>query len=213
MSDSSQDLLVVDDDAVDRLRIRRYLGQLPTAQRWRLEEADSLASGLTCLERKSYSCVLLDFSLPDGQATQFMARMAAVCPEPPPVIIQTVMDNDEASLHLIELGAQDYLVKGRFSAQDLGRSIRHACERHRLLREKENLIAKLESAMGTIRTLEGIIPICMKCKKVRDDAGYWSQVEQYLTEHTLASFSHGICPDCIPALRREMGLPDDAGQR
>jgi DNA-binding NarL/FixJ family response regulator len=210
MTDRIRELLIVDDDAVDRLRIRRFLAHLSPKLRWRLEEADSITAGLRMLELKPFDCVLLDYNLPDGHAPDFLSRMATRISEPPPVIIQTVMDDEEAGLRLIEQGAQDYLVKGRFDSHDLVRAIRHACERHRLLREKVKLIARLEAAQGTIRTLEGIIPICMVCKKIRSDTGYWSQVEHYLSEHIHASFSHGVCPDCLPALRHEMGLPDDA---
>jgi ABC-type uncharacterized transport system substrate-binding protein len=63
--------------------------------------------------------------------------------------------------------------------------------------------AELESALEQINTLEGIIPICSKCKKIRNDKGYWNQVEQYICEHTDAEFSHGLCPDCFDDLYRE----------
>jgi nitrate/nitrite-specific signal transduction histidine kinase len=56
---------------------------------------------------------------------------------------------------------------------------------------------ELESAIGRIKQLEGIIPICMYCKKIRDDSSTWQQMEQYITEHSEALFSHGICPDCF----------------
>jgi PAS domain S-box-containing protein len=61
-----------------------------------------------------------------------------------------------------------------------------------LLSEKK----KLEKALAEIRTLRGIIPICCVCKKIRDDKGYWNQIEAYVKEHSDAEFSHGICPDC-----------------
>lgn len=62
--------------------------------------------------------------------------------------------------------------------------------------EAKNL--KLAEAMASIRTLKGLVPICAACKKIRDDAGYWHQVEIYVHDHTEAEFSHGLCPDCIP---------------
>ena len=61
-----------------------------------------------------------------------------------------------------------------------------------LLKEKQNL----EQALGQIKTLSGLIPICSKCKKIRDDKGYWQQVEVYVRDHSSANFSHSICPDC-----------------
>lgn len=69
-------------------------------------------------------------------------------------------------------------------------------ERRRVALEREELIAQLESALANIKTLRGLIPICASCKKIRDDAGYWTSLETYLHKHSEADFSHGICPDC-----------------
>ncbi|MCB2181011.1 MAG: hypothetical protein KQH63_03170 [Desulfobulbaceae bacterium] len=63
--------------------------------------------------------------------------------------------------------------------------------------EKEELIKKLKHALDEIKTLQGILPICSHCKMIRDDQGYWKQIEQYIHEHSDAKFSHGICPDCL----------------
>lgn len=62
--------------------------------------------------------------------------------------------------------------------------------------ESEMLIAELQEALANVKTLGGMLPICASCKKIRDDEGYWSQVEQYIAKHTEARFTHGICPDC-----------------
>jgi PAS domain S-box-containing protein len=70
-------------------------------------------------------------------------------------------------------------------------------ERKRIENERESLILQLQSAVEHIKTLKGIVPICASCKKVRDDEGYWQQVDAYLSRHTDVRFSHGICPDCM----------------
>ncbi|MBA4394240.1 MAG: sensor with HAMP domain protein, partial [Desulfobacca sp.] len=59
---------------------------------------------------------------------------------------------------------------------------------------------RLQKALEEVRTLSGILPICSKCKKIRDDQGYWNQVEQYISKHSEAEFSHGICPECLKEL-------------
>ncbi|HPN44406.1 MAG TPA: PAS domain S-box protein [bacterium] len=64
-------------------------------------------------------------------------------------------------------------------------------------------VASLQKALEEIKTLRGIIPICSYCKKIRDDQGYWSQVESYVSKHSEAQFSHGLCPDCIKKLYPE----------
>lgn len=70
-----------------------------------------------------------------------------------------------------------------------------------LCRRQETIIAErtadLQKALDEVRTLKGIIPICAGCKKIRDDQGYWEQIEIYITEHSDAEFSHGLCPDCL----------------
>jgi len=70
----------------------------------------------------------------------------------------------------------------------------------RAQRERENLVAELQSALAEVKTLSGLLPICSHCKKVRDDKGYWNQIEHYVREHSNASFTHGICPDCVADL-------------
>jgi hypothetical protein len=62
--------------------------------------------------------------------------------------------------------------------------------------EQTALIVKLQDALAKIKTLRGLLPICASCKKVRDDKGYWSQIEVYVRDHSDAEFSHGLCPDC-----------------
>jgi PAS domain S-box-containing protein len=78
--------------------------------------------------------------------------------------------------------------------------VQDVTERERIVAEREKLILDLQSAVEHIRTLRGIVPICSSCKKVRDDKGFWEQVDAYVTRHTEARFSHGICPDCMKRL-------------
>ncbi|MFC1745809.1 hypothetical protein ACFL35_17585 [Candidatus Riflebacteria bacterium] len=62
---------------------------------------------------------------------------------------------------------------------------------------KEKLISELKDALTNVKTLKGLLPICAGCKKIRDDKGYWNQIETYIGEHTDVDFSHGMCPDCM----------------
>lgn len=70
-------------------------------------------------------------------------------------------------------------------------------ERKASEQERERLLAEVQEAMANVKTLSGLVPICSSCKKIRDDRGFWIQVEQYLTYHTGIQFTHGICPDCL----------------
>jgi PAS domain S-box-containing protein len=73
-------------------------------------------------------------------------------------------------------------------------------ERRRAAAEREHMIEELKEALASVKTLRGLIPICASCKKVRDDKGYWSQVEVYVRDRSEAEFSHDICPDCMKKL-------------
>lgn len=70
--------------------------------------------------------------------------------------------------------------------------------------EKEEVIRELKHALGHIKTLSGLLPICASCKKIRDDKGYWNQLESYVSEHTEAEFTHGYCPECAAKFREEI---------
>ena len=72
--------------------------------------------------------------------------------------------------------------------------------RKRVEIEKDKLIVELQDALGKVKTLSGLLPICASCKKIRDDKGYWNQIEIYIRSHSNAEFSHGICPDCVKTL-------------
>jgi len=70
-------------------------------------------------------------------------------------------------------------------------------DRKNVEQERENLINELKTALTDVKTLSGLLPICASCKKIRDDNGYWQQVEGYIQKHTEATFTHGMCPECI----------------
>jgi len=73
-------------------------------------------------------------------------------------------------------------------------------------KEKENLINKLQDTLSEVKQLSGLLPICASCKKIRDDKGYWNQIESYIKKHSEADFSHSICPDCARKLYPDLDL-------
>jgi len=84
-------------------------------------------------------------------------------------------------------------------AEFLGRSLEHKQARE----ERENLIVELRRALDNVNTLSGLLPICSACKRIRNDKGYWEQIEVYIRDHSEADFSHGICPECARKLYPE----------
>jgi hypothetical protein len=75
--------------------------------------------------------------------------------------------------------------------------------------EKDKLIVELKDALDTVKTLSGLLPICASCKNIRDDSGYWNQIETYIQEHSEAEFSHSICPDCAKKLYPDIDLDNE----
>jgi len=81
--------------------------------------------------------------------------------------------------------------------------IQDITERKQAEEEREKLIRELQTTLSKVKTLSGLVPICASCKKIRDDKGYWNQIESYISEHSEAEFSHGICPECAKKLYPE----------
>jgi hypothetical protein len=75
-----------------------------------------------------------------------------------------------------------------------------------LLAQERQLTAELQAALRQVKTLTGLLPICAACKKIRDDEGYWQEIEKYVAKHTAARFTHGLCQDCANKFLREAGL-------
>lgn len=75
--------------------------------------------------------------------------------------------------------------------------------------ERENLISELKDALAQVKTLSGLLPICSYCKKIRDDKGYWTQIESYIHDHSEAEFSHSICQECAKKYYPDMDIYDD----
>ncbi len=81
--------------------------------------------------------------------------------------------------------------------------VRNIDRRKRMEKEREDLINNLQEALANIKTLSGLLPICAACKKIRDDKGYWNQIESYIKDHSEAKFSHSLCPGCAKKLYPE----------
>jgi hypothetical protein len=76
--------------------------------------------------------------------------------------------------------------------------------RKRAEEERERLIEQLQEALAEVKTLSGLLPLCSSCKRIRDDKGYWQQIEAYIREHSEAEFSHSVCPECAKKLYPEV---------
>ncbi len=109
------------------------------------------------------------------------------------------------------MAVQSYTDPGLFDQTDLNvmvsvaDQVALAIERKQKEDERKKLVIKLQQALDEVKTLQGYLPICANCKKIRDDKGYWQVIESYIQSNSEAVFSHGICPDCAGILYPELG--------
>ncbi|MEK6287336.1 MAG: response regulator [Acidobacteriota bacterium] len=96
-------------------------------------------------------------------------------------------------------GADDYITKP-FNRLELHARIKVGIRIAELQKTAADRVVELELALSRVKQLQGLLPICSYCKKVRDDQNYWQQVDSYITKHSEVEFSHGICPDCYVRL-------------
>ena len=184
--------LLIEDNPDDAMLIQRDLTSSPMVT-YSLTHVGRLADGLKILKSIRFDVILLDLGLPDAPAGIKTFEKAYAQASQIPIIVLTGYDDDTIAVESVQKGAQDYIVKGQVTGTMLGRAIRYAIERRKLL-------VQLERSASEIKKLRGILPICASCKKIRDDKGYWTQVETYIRDNTGTEFSHGICPDCAEKL-------------
>ncbi len=185
-------VLLVDDDEIDRESLARHIDDVGLP--YSLVACGSKKAGLAELERQRFDVVLLDFELGDGTGLELLSAV----PDTPAILI-TGCGSEEVAIEAMRLGASDYLIKDteRSYLTVLPITIENVLARKRVEDERERLIVELQEALAQVKSLRGILPICGHCKKIRNDQGYWSEVEQYVSAHSEAEFSHGYCPECL----------------
>lgn len=190
-------ILIVEDDPDYIFLLKDLLsGEEAGRVRFRKDYADTLAKALAALACNSFDLVLLDLNLPDSLGLSTVRQIVAAAPSIP-VIVLTSMDDEAMGIQAIQEGAQDYLIKGEISARGIGRAINYGVERM-------SLLAQIETNVQEIKVLRGLLPICCYCKKIRDDKGYWQEMEMYIRDHSEATFTHGMCPSCLEKALEEM---------
>ena len=120
-----------------------------------------------------------------------------------PVIYLTAHADENTLQRAKVTEAFGYIVKP-FRERDLQIAIEFALYKSRMEGERNLLIHRLQDALENVRTLSGMLPICSYCKKIRDDKGYWEQVDSYISKHTDTVFSHGMCPECAEKAMKEL---------
>ena len=111
------------------------------------------------------------------------------------LILLTIKQHKEDTVAGLDAGADDYVIKP-FDHRELRARVQVGVRMVDLQRSLTEHVSKLENALSQVKQLQGLLPICSYCKKIRDDRNYWHQVEAYVGGHSEAEFTHGICPDC-----------------
>ncbi len=187
-------VLMIEDNIADVLLAREMLKD-SFAGRFDFSNADRLASGIERLRQDHYDVVILDLGLPDSQGLDTLRELSRQFPNVP-ILVMTGHGEEDAGIKAVQEGAQDYVLKGITDGKLLARNLRFAIERKQILDERDMLIVQLREALANIKVLKQLVPICSWCKKIRNDEGFWQQLESYVTEHTGSEFSHGICVEC-----------------
>jgi len=161
--------------------------------------------GLEMYRKNSYDILAIDYEMPVYNGLEVVNILSSEG-ELSPTIMITGAGNENLAVEAMKSGVDDYLVKdieGRYIEMlpsVIGRVLKQQqliIEKRAIEEEREKLIIELKEALENVRKLKGMLPICAHCKKIRDDNGYWNQIEVYFREHSDIDFSHGICPDCV----------------
>ncbi len=186
-------ILIAEDDAVSRRVLEATLVKFgydvvvagDGAQAWALlegEDAPRLA--------------ILDWMMPELDGVEICRRLRGIPNVAPPyLILLTAKSSKEDVVTGLDAGANDYLTKP-FDRAELRARVQVGAHVLELQSNLTDRVRELEGALAQVKQLEGLLPICSYCKKIRDEQNFWQRVDSYLSEHTDVMFSHGICPDC-----------------
>jgi DNA-binding response OmpR family regulator len=199
-------ILMVDDEPVTLFATVRLL----RSAGYNVFEADSGAGCLSIAREKKPDLILLDVQLPDIVGFEVCRQIKADTElrQSYVVLLSGVMTNSDNQSEGLEIGADGYLARPIANRELLAR-VQAMVRIIRAERERDLLIKKLQEALATIKTLSGMLPICASCKKIRDDQGYWEEVELYVKKHSTAEFTHSICPTCFKELYGDLKIPEE----
>ena len=187
------DVLVADDDPVQRHLIATSLkawGFRPVVceaggEAWRILDSEN-----------SPPLAILDWMMPGLEGIEICRRLKAREPVKLSYVILLTARGEQANIvEGLRAGADDYVLKP-FHPEEFHARVRNGARIIGLQRNLTERIEELQEALANVKRLQGLLPICTYCKKIRNDGDYWTQVEAYFAEHADVRFSHGICPSC-----------------
>jgi len=199
--------ILIIDDVSKNIQV---LASILNSSEYAISFATNGTDALEMIQDEEYDLILLDIMMPGMTGYEVCQRIKQMDEKKNiPVIFLTAKTQQNDINRGFQVGAVDFISKpfntlelkarvgthlGLKKAKDL------VTEQNMLLLEKNEELNKLngelQETLERVKTLEGVIPICCICKNIRDDEGYWAQIERYISDHSLAQFSHSICPEC-----------------
>ncbi len=215
----SKDKILVVDDIIKNIQL---LGSVLGKEGYAVSYATSGEKALEMAVSEDFDLILLDIMMPGMSGFDVCQRLKAdERTRDIPILFLTAKSEQDDIVSGLQYGAVDYLTKPINAAELVARvqtqmDLRHAqrslMEHNAELVEKneqlERLLKTNQKAMAEIKALRGILPICSNCKKIRNDEGYWMAIELYISQHSEAEFSHGVCTDCAKTLYPDLYGPD-----
>jgi len=197
-------ILVAEDDAVTRKLLESTLGRL-RFEVIAVADGNAAWNALETLKGKDApELALLDWMMPGLEGIQILRRLRTTPGfELLYVILLTSRTDKEDVAYGLAAGANDYIAKP-FDPSELEARIRVGERMVKLQRSLAARVAELEVALAHVQRLQGLLPICSYCKKVRNETNYWEQVDSYLTSHSDVQLTHGICPTCMETMMKQL---------
>jgi len=200
-------ILIAEDEPVSRRLLQKTLEQ------WGYDVViceDGTSAWNALQEPDAPAVAVLDWMMPgmDGPEICRGVRESGAQRQPYLMLLtsRTRMQDVVAGL---KAGADDYLTKP-VDREELEARLSVAARVVQLQQRLADRVSELEEAISRVRQLQGLLPICAYCKRIRDDQNYWNQVESYIAEHLDVRFSHGICPSCLETVLKEEGVQPPA---
>ncbi len=193
-------VLVADDDPVSRLLLQATLRDLGYEVKCVNDGVDAL---IELTQDDPPQMAILDWEMPGLSGPEVCREVRARKPTAPVYLVLVTVRGGSANVVAgLRSGANDYLTKP-FARDEFAARLSVATSFLSLQIALAHRVRELEHALGQIKALRGLLPICAWCKKIRDDGNYWRAVDEYVSEHTDARFTHGICPSCEAELNAE----------
>ncbi|MBF0559618.1 MAG: response regulator [Nitrospirae bacterium] len=197
-------VLYVEDDPSARRSVSEILGRVVQT----VYVAENGSEGLEVFRKYNPDIIVTDIRMPVMNGLDMAAKIRAESSDKQ-IIVTTAYSDTDYFLAAIEVAVDQYVLKpighDRLIAavQKCADVVLRERELQKYHEEREKLVLELQEALAKVKTLSGFFPICASCKKIRDDKGYWEQIETYVSEHSQALFTHSICPECAKTLYPE----------